>query len=289
MTIEASHRVTSGIAAVLVLVLLVCTLRALPRGHRARRGAAFSAVFILGEVAIGAGLVLFELVAHDASMRRALSIVLHLGNTFLLLGALALTAESLTDDRAQAAAPSPSRGARRILTAASALAVLAFLVLGASGAIAALGDTLFPARSLREGLVQDISPATHAFLRLRVLHPFFALGTGLVVFATASVARVLSPAPRVTIRARAVTLLFATQFAAGLLNVTLLAPVWMQVIHLLLADLTWIVLVSMIREALRPAAQAPIMSRNGPAPTSDVPPSTSNVDPVTYAPAGDTR
>ena len=81
---------------------------------------------------------------------------------------------------------------------------------------------------------------------------------------------------------RIVTLLFVSQFAIGLLNMTLLAPVPMQIVHLLFADATWIALVLMGWEAVYGLpAQSPIMSRNGPAPMSDVPPSTSNVDPVT--------
>ena len=39
-------------------------------------------------------------------------------------------------------------------------------------------------------------------------------------------------------RAAAVTAL--AQLAAGFVNVILLAPIWMQVLHLLLADLLWI-------------------------------------------------
>jgi heme A synthase len=146
----------------------------------------------------------------------------------------------------------------------------------------------------------DLSPLAHVFLRLRVLHPFIALATGAIVFVTASVVRVSRPEPRVRTFSRAVTLMFALQFGVGLANVTLLAPIGMQIVHLLMADATWIALVLMGWEALYalPAAasqsqapfglsaasggpQSPIMSRNGPAPMSDVPPSTSNVDPVT--------
>jgi hypothetical protein len=76
--------------------------------------------------------------------------------------------------------------------------------------------------------------------------------------------------------------MFVLQFAVGLANVTLLAPIGMQIVHLLMADATWIALVLMGWEALYALpSQSPIMSRNGPAPMSDVPPSTSNVDPVT--------
>jgi heme A synthase len=287
--IEVTHRATSGLALVLVFALMVWVLRTAPRGHRARRNAIASSIFVIGEALIGAGLVLFELVAHNASMKRGLSMILHLENTFLLLAALTLTAWTLQSD-VEKSASSRAPASMRALVFGTLAAVL---VLGASGAIAALGDTLFPAASLREGLAQDLSPLAHLFQRLRMFHPFIALGTGVIAFASASVVRLARPSPRVRRFARLVTLTFATQFAVGLVNVSLLAPVPLQIVHLLLADLTWIALVLMGWEALYSrspmTAQSPIMSRNGPAPISEVPPSTSNVDPVTYAAAGDTR
>lgn len=304
--IEASHRATSGIALIAIVVLMIWTLRTARRGHRARRASIFSTVFVFSEALIGAGLVLFELVAHDTSMKRGLSMILHLSNTFLLLGALTVTAWTLTKEPFRSAPNGGAVPADHALLAATrrrpaaspwlrpllGLALAAVLLLGATGAIAALGDTLFPAHSLREGIAQDFSPLAHIFLRLRLLHPFIALATGILVFVTASVVRVASSAPRARMLSRVVTIVFATQFALGLLNMTLLAPVPMQIVHLLMADATWIALVLMGWECLYGAAvtgQSPIMSRNGPAPMSDVPPSTSSVDPVTYAPAGDTR
>ncbi|MBX3192354.1 MAG: COX15/CtaA family protein [Labilithrix sp.] len=279
--IEATHRATSGLALLLVLGLTIWTLRAKPRFSKpARRAASLSTVFVIGEALIGAGLVLFELVAHDASMKRGLSMILHLGNTFLLLGALVLTAW-LTRDRDASADEAPAAKPGAIVRLATLGSLVAVLVLGASGAVAALGDTLFPARSLKEGLAQDLSPLAHLFLRLRVLHPFLALGTTALVFATASLARVARPTPRVKLLSRAVTMVFATQFAAGILNLFLLAPVPMQIVHLLLADASWLTLVLLAWETLYAPAQAPIMSRKGPAPISDVPPSTSSVEPVT--------
>ncbi len=285
--VEASHRLSAGLAMIAVLALMIWTLRTVPRGHRARRASIFSAVFISGEALIGAGLVLFELVAKDESMKRGLSMVLHLGNTFLLLGALTITAWTLGREgtRATAAATAAMAGpASTLLRAGVMLALGAVIVLGCSGAIAALGDTLFPATSLRAGLAMDLSPLAHVFLRLRVLHPFLALAAGAIVFVMASVVRVSRPQPRVRTLSRVVTVLFALQFAVGLANVTLLAPIGMQIVHLLMADAMWIALVLMAWEALYAAPsglQSPIMSRNGPAPMSDVPPSTSNVDPVT--------
>jgi heme a synthase len=289
--IEASHRLTSGIALVLVLALVIGCFRRLAKGDRARRGAALSGVFIVTEALIGAGLVLFELVAHDTSMKRALSMVLHLGNTFLLLASLALTAWWLQRRelaRAELSAPDERPAGELAVRGAVVLALGGVLLLAGSGAVAALGDTLFPARSLREGIAQDLSPVAHAFVRLRMLHPLIALASGVVVLTTAAFVRIVRPAPRVRAFSRATTVLFVVQFCAGLLNLTLLAPIAMQLVHLLLADAVWIALVLMSWEAVYGDGAA-IMSRKGPAPSSDVPPSTSNVEPVTYAPAGETR
>src|SRR5687767_11229749 len=89
--IELTHRLTSGVALLLVAVLFVWALRAFGRGDPRRLGATLSLVFIITEALVGAGLVLFSLVAANASVARALFMALHLVNTFLLLGALALT------------------------------------------------------------------------------------------------------------------------------------------------------------------------------------------------------
>lgn len=227
--IEFSHRVTSGLALLLVLGLVAFALRAFPKGHAARFWAWAAFAFILGEAAIGAGLVLFELVAGDKSVARALFMGSHLINTFFLLGALTLTAF-----RAGAA------DARRI-DGRFAAALCGMLIVGCSGAIAALGDTLFPVATLREALAQDLSPAAHALLRLRVLHPFLSAGVGIGLVAMAW--RALQGASGASSYARAVIALVGLQTLAGAVNVVLLAPIALQMLHLLLADLLWIALV----------------------------------------------
>jgi heme A synthase len=242
--IEFTHRVTSGVAGLLVLAMLVWALRAFPRGHAVRRGAAASTVLMVIEALLGAGLVVFGLVDDNASAVRAFSMIAHLVNTFLLLGAITLTAWWASGGR-----PVRVRGQG---AAAGLLAVgfAGMLLLGASGAIAALGDTLFPAVSLREGMRQDFSDTAHFLLRLRVLHPALALAVGAyLVFATRMVAR-LRPAPTTRRLSVAVVALFATQIGAGFLNLALLAPVWMQLVHLLLADFVWISVVLFAASAL---------------------------------------
>jgi heme A synthase len=253
--IEFTHRVTSGIAALLVLAMLVWALRAFPRGHVVRRAAAASMVLMVIEALLGAGLVLFQLVADNASGYRAFSMVAHLVNTFLLLGAIALTGWWASGGR-----PVRLRG-QGAPAALLAVGVAGMLLLGGSGAIAALGDTLFPATSLREGIRQDFSPTAHFLLRLRVFHPAIALAVGAYLVVAARVVARLRPTPTTRRLAVALAALYAVQIGAGFLNLALLAPVWMQLVHLLLADLVWLSLVLFGASALAVPAETPHSAR----------------------------
>ncbi len=235
--IEYSHRITSGIALLSVVLLLLWVRKATPLGHPARRGAAMVVVFMLMEAAVGAGLVLFELVADNASMARALFMAVHLTNTFILVAWLALTAWWLSGGAAVAPRAAPGR------MALLAGLLAAVLVVGVSGAIAALGDTLFPSRTLAEALAADLSPTSHVLLRLRMLHPALAIVTAVLLALVAPTLARRDGTALAARFARAVAGLAVTQLIAGVVNVMLLAPVWMQMLHLLLADALWIALV----------------------------------------------
>ena len=235
--VEFSHRLSSGLTLVLVLIMVVWAFRAFSKGNMIRKAASLALFFTLTEAMVGAGLVLFALVAENSSVTRAFTMMVHLVNTFLLLGALVLTAWWAT------------RGAPDHLiwpgTTGTVLLVglVGLLVLGASGAVTALGDTLFPAASLAEGIQQDLSPTAHFLIRLRVLHPVIAVSMG--VYLLTSV---------VWLRRRAISFdqvrislvlmgLFAVQLVLGTLNILLLAPVWLQMVHLVMSDLIWASLV----------------------------------------------
>jgi len=232
--IEFSHRVSSALVTLAVVGWAVWGFLAFPRGHRVRKGAVLGVVAILLEGGIGAALVLLRLTGKDDSLARAVVMELHLVNTFFLLAVVALTG-------AWAAGTSAPRlrqqGAVGVLIPA---ALLGLLVLGATGAIAALGDTLFPARSLAEGFRQDVAAGAHVLLRLRVLHPFLAVAIGALLLATAGVASLLRPGQSVRRAAVALAALVLLQLTAGMVNLALLAPVWMQLVHLLLADAVWL-------------------------------------------------
>jgi heme A synthase len=256
--VELSHRVSSGAALVATLVLFGWALRAYPARHVVRRAAAASAAFMVAEALIGAALVLFALVAHDASATRVLSVSLHLVNTFLLLGATALTAWW-----ASGGAPVRLRGQGVVAWAALA-PLVAVLAVGTTGALTALGDTLFPSANLASGLVQDLDSSAPWLVRLRAFHPVLASATALLVILVAPFVRARRPGRASAVLSRAAVALVVVQVGAGLLDVVSLAPVWLQLAHLVLADGVWIALVLAGAAAL--SAEAGLPSRPLPPP-----------------------
>ena len=231
--IEYSHRLTSGLALMAVVALLIWVWRACPPKHPARTGAVLSVFFMFTEAAVGAGLVLFELVADNASMARALFMMVHLMNTFVLLACITLTAWWLSGGERLAV----RRNGRVAATVAAGC--VAILIVSSSGAVAALGDTLFPSSSLADALRADLSTTSHLLIRLRLLHPVFAVGAALLLmYCAPRLAR--GGGPEAVRFSRAVVWLMGLQLGLGLLNVILLAPVWLQLVHLLIADAIWI-------------------------------------------------
>jgi heme A synthase len=245
--IEFTHRVSSGIALFLVIGLFWWSRRAFPAGHRARTAALWSLAFICSEALVGAGLVLLHLVGDDASPLRAIYLAVHLLNTFLLLAALALTAHWATHD---APWQRPGAGAAPWLLGAGLLAVL---IVGMSGAVTALGDTLFPSASLAAGFREDASPTAHFLVRLRVLHPVLALLTGLYLSVMVWQVWRVRPAAVEAPWGRRLTTLVLLQLAVGLSNLLLRAPTPVQLVHLFVADLLWLTLVLFTATALTAA------------------------------------
>jgi cytochrome c oxidase assembly protein subunit 15 len=232
--IEFGHRVSSGLVTLAVVAWAVWGFMAFPRGHRVRRGAALGVLAILVEGAIGAALVLLRLTGRDDSLTRAAVMGLHLVNTFFLLAVVALSgvwAGGVSRLRLR------DQGAVAVLIPA---ALVGLVVLGVSGGVAALGDTLFPASSLAEGFRQDLSGSAHVLLRLRVVHPLLAVAVGTLLLVTAALCGMLRPGHSVRKAAAALGALVVVQLTAGMVNLALLAPVWMQLVHLLLADAVWL-------------------------------------------------
>lgn len=232
--IEFTHRITTGLALPLVILLVVWTLRSTTRGALARVMASVGLFLTLNEALLGALLVKLGYVGSNQSVARAAFLSLHLTNTLLLIAALTMTASSL--GRAL------QRGEIAIERKPMPMALLALLstvCVGVTGSLAALGDTLFPSRSLSIALREDFSTNASYLLRIRWVHPACS------ILAAIFVAWLVWTAWRGQERrgAQLVLALLAAQFAVGTADVLSLAAVPLQILHLLLANLFWISLV----------------------------------------------
>ena len=238
--VEFSHRLTSGLALLIVIGLVIYAWRAYEKRHHVRFLAALSLFFMLTEALVGAGLVPFEYVALNKSVARAWWMGAHLLNTFILLACLTLTAwVATTGERLKLA----GQGRLRLLCL---LTILATLLVGVSGAISALGATLFPVTSVAEGLREDLSPTAHILVRLRIYHPIIASVVSTLLVVTAVAVRLWRPGRWTLNFSRYLIALVTIQFALGLVNLLLHAPIPLQIIHLLLSDLIWMALILLI-------------------------------------------
>ena len=233
--IEFTHRVTSAVSFVLVSFLLVWCWRRTSNGDWPRYSAVCGLFLLLNEALLGALLVLSDHVGLDRSAAHALFLSLHFANTLLLLGALALTARWLSNgDRGFAPV---AKLHKRI---AIGLGLVSVMVIGVTGSLASLGDTIFPVGSLRYALMQDFSSSSHALLRLRLLHPVAAvMGSSYVLWLLWTFWRKQDRSQWT----RVLALTLMAQIALGAMNVILLVPAWLQMTHLLIADIFWILLV----------------------------------------------
>ncbi len=237
--IEFSHRVSAGaIDSILVLALAVWTWRRTGAGHLARWAIGAAILLTVTEGALGAVLVKMGLTAGSRSPLRAPVEALHLSNTLLLLAALTLTAHFLgrhagyMRDNVRMTAP--------FVGLASLVVVL---IVAVTGSLAALGDTLFPPSSLGAAFAQDFSSTSEWLVRWRWTHPTVALLAG--VFLIWLLVRAARRRSRWDNRALSalVLILLALQFVLGILDVVFLAPVWLQILHLLGADVLWVAIV----------------------------------------------
>jgi heme A synthase len=241
--IEFSHRLTSGLGLLMVVGLIIWAYRAFPPRHRVRRSALASMLLMLSEAAVGAGLVLFELVAENESIARALFMGTHLSNTFLLLAALTLTAYWSTGEGRLSFAD-------RRLTRLSMATLSAAILIGISGAIAALGDTLYPPSSHGEVIERAFSSTATFLTQLRILHPLIAICASLLILYLVAEVRRVCTNSQARRQASRLSILVFVQIIGGGINIYLRAPILLQVAHLLVADLVWICLVLTVVSAL---------------------------------------
>ena len=234
--VEFTHRITSVISLLMVTGLVVWCWRVTRKGDWARYSTLLAAALLTNEALLGAALVLLKHVGNDQSVGRILFLCLHFGNTLLLLATLALTAAWLSNGSRSFTLIRQWREVGSI-----GMGLLATMVTGITGAVAALADTLYPATSLPLSLAQDFNSRTPALLRIRLLHP--AVATIAACYVLWVIWRSSTARNRFSRSAIALITLFVLQVGIGMMNVLLLAPVWLQITHLFVADVLWILLV----------------------------------------------
>ncbi len=249
--IEFSHRASSFLAGLGVAALFFMALWVYDRGHIVRRAAFVSAVLLVIEALLGAALVLFGWVEDDISGGRMVAVALHLTNTFLLLGALTLTAWWGSGHPAPRAYD--KRTVRWLVAGAATI-----LVLGATGALNAIGDAVFPADSVASGIADEFGPTAPLLLRLRVIHPVVAVAGGIFV-AWVAMRLSLSAGARSKRMSLWVTIIVFSQMFIGIANILLLTPLYAQVVHLMVADVLWISFVLFGATTLADTDRSPLL------------------------------
>jgi len=219
--IEWTHRLSSGFCLLLICGLWLLSLKIYPKHHLIKKLTSLAFVLIVVEALIGALLVLESLVAFNPSNLRVFVLAFHLINSLVLIAVLTLCHKAAFWNQIQIEKP-------------QFYFVLAFPLLALTGNIASLAGMLFPTLSLSESLALDFLPTAHITLKLRILHPVFAL---LFVFLLGGVA--------LFFKKNFKFLFFFALFAAlfGFITLINLSPLWMKISHLWFAYLLWIYLV----------------------------------------------
>ncbi|HTQ08666.1 MAG TPA: heme o synthase [Fimbriimonadaceae bacterium] len=233
--VEFSHRASSGLVLLLVAILLFWVWKVYKAGEPVRKAAAASMFFCISEALVGMVLVLYKLVAYNDSFNRAASMSLHLCNTFFLLGSLALTALLLSGVKP------PTIKGQGAVPYILGVAAFAICVLGVSGSVSALGHALKPVPDV---LAAAMDPASNWMVKLQPLHPLIAISVGLYLLLASGLLIHLRPSKEVKVAVQRMMSVYAVQVALGLLNVVLKAPDWLQIVHLVLADLLFVAFVA---------------------------------------------
>ena len=256
--IEFSHRLTTAFAGIVVLVLAVWALlnwarRRYPAREKEWKFALLSLFFIIAEGAIGGGLVLTGNTAAHWTPTRPLWTIGHLINTFILVAFLSLTAWSASGGKLVLRRTKPK------VKAILAVCLAAILLSAISGSMAALTNMLFPSQSIAEGLAKDFAESSHYLLRLRILHPISSILTGVLLFFVAGwIKKEYADDMNVAKWSKLLSIFVLMQIAFGAATLLLLAPILMQLGHLLLADLLWISFVLMAASAIFERPELPV-------------------------------
>lgn len=233
--IEFTHRLTSGIFGITVFAQVIFSAREFGKRHPEFKASVVFLILTIIEALIGAVLVKKGLVVDDSSAMRAWVIGAHLVNTLLLMGSLTFCGffhEKNASWRVDQTSSWEKYG--------TVIGLFLILVVGAFGAVTALGNSLFPSESLAQGFESDFDPNAPFLIRLRIYHPALAILTGILWIALLTKWKEFKESAGA---AQFTFILIFIAIAFGGVNWLLMAPVWGALVHLFLADLLWVSLV----------------------------------------------
>jgi len=234
--IELFHRVTTSLDGLLVIILVIFAYRLYTRKSTIFRWALIALAFILFEGFLGRMLVIQDWVADNVSVMRAIAVAVHLINTYFLLASLTITAWLGNKKEIEF----------RKLRIANILIIIGLtlaIIFSAMGAVTALGDTLFPSKAISFDLQKNFNPTNNFLIRLRVIHPILAIISGSYLLAAISFIKNKQLGKMVDRRGNWLTGVIIVQVLAGGTTILTLAPLFMQMLHLMFADIFWVSLV----------------------------------------------
>ncbi len=235
---EYIHRFTTGLFGLTVLLQIFFSHREYPKGHPVIKGSYALLIMTFIESLIGAVLVKRGLVVNNTSAERAMVVGLHLVNTMFLLATFVHSHFFMKVSGKMPKRTPLSDARKEYLLGFVGLALI--LIVGAFGAITALGNTLFPSENLISGIASDFNQSSPFLIRLRIYHPMVAVLMGAFWIA---LIHIMSPEEARNIElqkwGQALSILIFVALGFGLLNWLLMAPVWGAMVHLIIADLVW--------------------------------------------------
>jgi len=234
--IEFSHRFISGFLLIITLIIFIKSFKdKVPVLQK--RIIWLLTFFVLLEALIGAVIVIYEWVGLNSSSPRIIAVPLHLLNTFGLLGTYTLLFH-LTKNKKNSLNNFFDRGFK--------IGLCLFLLSGATGSIAALADVIFPSESFIAGLAADFDSNSELLTRLRILHPIVATALSIYLYSEANRLQ-----KEYKIQTKNIKALVFLGVLLGVLNVVSNIILPLSILHLLIADLLWVVYVDKSAEKIR--------------------------------------
>jgi cytochrome c oxidase assembly protein subunit 15 len=245
--VEFSHRLSTGLYGIFVVMQIFLVRRVFSGPHPARTWSALTVFFTITEALIGRQLVTMGLVNESVALARVVVMPLHLVNTAFLLGCAVMTAEAIKYGHIPRADLPPLM--RRLLT----ILVATLLTLLTTGAVAALGAHLAPSSSIVAGFAKDLSADSHLAVRLRALHPLLALLGPLALYVVLEKLRDNAPSPLARAMFGRLSLALGAAVLVGVCTLLTLAPTWLKMSHLFMANILIVMTTLCVFHTLRPS------------------------------------